>query len=139
MRGWVAWPILIGWWCLALGPPITFVRHFRLTSFIFFVSITHLIESTGSRRRLLNRPNVFKSRLPIAAKFYITDFNTYTVVKSNFPDENKKEEEMNQSTMVGLKYIMRERLMSFYRNQRPIFRGHQTYVWVGRFCAVCRV
>ena len=35
MRGWVAWPILIGWWCLALGPPITFIRHFRLTSFIF--------------------------------------------------------------------------------------------------------
>ena len=34
-RGWVAWPILTGWWCLALGLPFTFNWYFRLTSFIF--------------------------------------------------------------------------------------------------------
>ena len=65
---------------------------------LFAFSISHLIDSTGSRRRLLNRPNVFKSRLPIAAKFYIIDFNT--VEKSDFFDE-KKRRSINASMFYG--------------------------------------
>ena len=60
----------------------------------FRFSISHFIESTGPRRRLLNRPNVFKSRLPCAAYFYIADFNTCPVEKSDFSDEKTPEESM---------------------------------------------